>query len=61
MIILHAICTHAEQIGTQMNDLNLILFIEFDLYVTIYYISIIDDTKQLKILDTILSLYQLQI
>ena len=42
MIILHAICTHAEQIGTQMNDLNLILFIEFDLYVTIYYISMID-------------------
>ena len=28
MIILHAICTHAEQIGTQMNDLNLTLFIE---------------------------------
>lgn len=28
MIILHAICTYAEQIRTQMNDLNLTLFIE---------------------------------
>ena len=37
MIILHAICTQAEQIGTQMNDLNLTLFIEFHLYVAIYY------------------------
>ena len=64
MIILHAICTHAEQIGTQMNDLNLALFIEFHLYVTIYHISIIDvifTCKSLEILDTILSLYQLQI